>query len=220
MADWDAADLLTRFKRMRRRPSTDAGTDSDDIYALLTEAEEHWKPIIAAHYPAAMYAAAGLVALTSSDNKVWTIPSVNDEPLAVLILASETGAPLKMGPYWDPGSDYVMEGATIRITRGRELSTTPYARVIAGPTTVDANTDSTILPVRLRKLIVYHACALDAGRGGMDDPSFYEAMESDAAWGRPDNPGDVGMIGSLKLQNTLAGAAGYSGPFKYWKPNG
>ena len=205
---------------MRRRPSTDAGTSDAEWYNLLTLAEAKYKPIIVAHYPAAMYAAAGVVALTSSDNKVWTIPNVNDYALGIQILRSETGEPLKAGAYWDQGSDYVMEGATIRITRGRELSTTPYARVVAGPKAITASVDSAILPKQLRILLVYHACALDAGRGGMDDPSYYETMEKEAAWGDPDSPGDLGLLGALKIQNTLIGAAGYQGPIRWWTPNG
>ena len=218
MGDWDVAYLVASCKRMRRRPTVDAGTDSDDWYALLTVAEAHWKPIIAAHYPAAMYGAP--VAMTSSDNKVWTIPNVNSYPLALVVLRSETGLPLKAGPYWDAGSDYVMEGATIRVTRGRELSTTPYARVIAGPATINVSTGSAILPEQLRLLLVYHACALDAGRGGMDDPSYYEAMEETAAWGNRDIAGDVGMIGALKAQNVLVGARANMGPIQWWRPNG
>ncbi len=218
MADWDVADMLVRAKLMRRRPTTDAATTAAQWYLLFTMAEAHWKPIIALHHPNAMYGAP--VAMTSSDNKVWTIPSVNSMPLALIVLRTETGEPLKMGPYWDPGSDYVMEGATIRITRGRELSTTPYARVVAGPTTIDASNDSTILPEQLRLLVIYHACALDAARGGMDDPSFYEVMESKAAFGDAQIPGDVGLLGALKASNVLSGAAGYNGPYKYYQPNG
>ena len=218
MADWDSVDLLARCKFHRRRPSIDAGTDDPEWYGLLTIAEAHWKPIIAVHYPAPMLGAP--VAMTSSDDKVWTIPNVNSYPLALLVLRSETGDPLKAGAYYDLGSDYVMEGAAIRITRGRTLSTTPYARVVSGPTKIDASTDSAILPPTLRILLVYHACGLDAGRGGMDDPSYYEVMESNAAFGDPDKPGDVGLIGAAKLQNQLIGASGYAGPMKWWKPNG
>ena len=219
MADYDAADLLARAKFVRRRPSTDAGTSDPEWYSLLTLAEAKYKPLVAAPYPASMYAAAGVVALTSTDNKVWTIPDVNSYALGLQVLRSETGEPLKAGAYWDQGSDYVMEGATIRITRGRELSTVPYARVIAGPAAIDASTDSTILPEQLRILLVYHACALDAGRGGMDDPSFYETMEREAAWGDPAEPADLGLLGALKVQNRLIGAAGYAGPIRWWQPN-
>ncbi len=196
----------------------DAGTSDAEWYSLLTIAEAHWKPIIAAHYPASMYGAP--VAMTTSDNKVWTVPSVNSSPLALVVLQSENGPPLVHGPYWSLDADYAMESAgTIRVTRGREFSTTPYARVISGPTTVDASTEPTIKPVRLNILSVYRACALDAGRGGLDDPSYYETMEREAAWGDPDAPGDVGLIGGLKAQQVVGGSPG-QGIRDYWRPNG
>lgn len=223
MADWDSPDLLARCKRLRRRPETDEGTEDTDWYAMLTEAEAQWKPVIATHYPNDMFGAP--VLMTSSDSGyTYTLPGSEIDPLALLVLESATGAPLKPGAYWDQSSDYVHEGGgTIRMTNGRSrtFSAGPYARYIAGPGTIDASTDSTIKPKRLRLLLVHAACQIDASRGGMDDPAYYEALLQKAAFGNPAIPGDVGLIGSLKAgRNTLGGMAAFSGggSYAWWRP--
>ena len=59
------------------------------------------------------------------------------------------------------------------------------------------------MPKELRLLLVYRACALDASRGGRDDPAFYENLEQTAAWG--DGIGRIGMIPPLKKKNAMAG---------------
>ena len=56
MATWDVADLLQRVKDYAGRPSTDAVFTDAFWYRRLTEAEQEWKPIIAAHYPNEMWA--------------------------------------------------------------------------------------------------------------------------------------------------------------------
>lgn len=223
MADYDVADLVARCKRHRRRPSTDEGTTDADWYAMLTEAEAHWKPVLAAHVPDAMFSAP--VAMTTSDDgSTYDLPGSEDDPLALLVLRSEKGDLLKPGPYWDPNSDYVQEGGSIRMTRGRSVtfSDGPYARFIAGPGTIDAATDSTIQPARARILLVYHACELDASRGGMDDPSYYLALQQKTAFGDPAIPGDVGIIGALKAKNQTGGMAAFQGggQYRWWRPNG
>ena len=223
MAAWDTADLLARCKRLRRRPETDEGTTDADWYAMLTEAEAHWKPIVAVHGPDAMWSEP--VLMTSSDGGyTYDLPGSEEDPLALLVLKSATGDMLKPGPYWDPNSDYVDEGGTIRMTRGRAVtfSDGPYARYIAGPGTIDAATDSTIFPKRARVMLVYHACEIDASRGGMDDPAFYHALKQTAWAGDQSIPGDVGIQGALKAKNKTAGMAAFAGDgqFKWWRPNG
>lgn len=223
MADWDSPDLKDRCVRHRRRPATDEGTDPDDWYALLTEAEAHWKPVLATHYPNDMFSAP--VQLTSADGGyTYTLPSSEVDPLALLVLSSATGRPLKPGPYWDRMSDYVLEEGRIRMTLGRAVSFAdgPYARYVTGPASITAGVESTIKPKRARLIIVYHACMLDAMRGGMDDPSPYEKEAQWTAFGNPSIPGDVGIIGSLKKRDSLAGMAAFAGGGEYawWRPNG
>lgn len=223
MAEFDTADLVSRCQLYRRRPSTDEATTTPNWYTMLSDAERHWKRIIAAHYPKQMYGAPQ--ALTSSDGGyTYTFPSSEQSPLAVLVLSSPTGTVLNPGPYWSSEHDYVLESGQIRMTlgRARTFADGPYARFVTAPAAITESVTSTIKPVELRQIIVYHACALDAMRGGMDDPAPYEKMAQWAAWGNPNLPGDVGMIGALKAQDTMGGLAARAGGsgFKYWRPNG
>ena len=55
MATWDVADLLQRVQDYAGRPTTDAVFTDAFWYRRLTEAEQEWKPIIAAHYPNEMW---------------------------------------------------------------------------------------------------------------------------------------------------------------------
>lgn len=221
MADFDTADLVSRCQLYRRRPATDEATTTANWYTMLSDAERHWKPVIAAHYPNQMYGAPQL--LTSSDGGyTYVFPSSEQSPLAVLVLSSATGRPLLSGAYWDSGKDYVLEAGQIRMTLGRAVTFAggPYARFIAAPAAITASVTSTILPAYLRQIIVYHACALDAMRGGMDDPAPYDRMAQQAAFGNPAILGDPGMLGALKKQDTLGGMAAFAGGGEYawWRP--
>jgi len=221
MALYDSADLLQRLTDLLGRPSTDAVFTPTYKYRLLTQAEGEIKPMIATHCPHAMWSAPAQ--MTTSDNKVYTLAGGVTEPIKLLVLESLTGRPLKPGPFWDPESDYVWEGGnTIRITAGRErtFAAGPYARVITPPTTIDANTGSTIEPDRLRILLVYKAASLAARRGyGTFEPQYFDDLFDEAAWGIP-GTGHVGLIGALKKTDVRGGLASIEGGgiFPYWRP--
>lgn len=55
MGTWSTADLLQRVQDYAGRPTTDAVFTDAFWYRRLTEAEQEWKPIIAAHYPNEMW---------------------------------------------------------------------------------------------------------------------------------------------------------------------
>lgn len=220
MADWDTADLVARCKRRRRRPDTDVGVDDEDWYAFLTEAESEWKPVIAQHFPEEMFGAP--VQLTTSDEVVYTFPGVTESPLALVVMDSLNGYPLLPGPFWSDSNDYVWEGTTIRMCRNqpRSFPNGPYARFVSPPGTIDADTDSTILPARLRALLVEQACALQASAGGYDDPGPYEDRLKQLAFGDP-NLGTLGLLGGLKVAHWMGGSEAIDGGIRrWWKPNG
>ena len=222
MATWDSPDLLQRVRDEIGRPDVDAVFPDAKVYRWLTAAESHWKPIIAVHAPDDLWSAPAILT-AASDEKTFTFPSSEVDPLQFMLLTSATGRPLKAGPYWDNQSDYVVEKGIIRITAGRSMSFpdgAPYIRMITGPADIDANTDSTIFPKRLRILLVYHACAAMARTGmGLGDPSYYQDAMDEAAFGNP-LTGDVGMIGALKARDQLGGLSGIAGDgtYKWWQP--
>jgi len=224
MANWDAADLLQRCRDEIGRPDADSVFPNAKVYRYLTSAEAHWKPIIAAHHPDDMWDAPAILT-AAADEQTFTFPESETDPLAFMLFTSLTGRPLKPGPYWDRESDYVVEKGIIRITNGRSFTFedgAPYMRQINAPGTIDASTDSTIFPARLRVLLVYHACAGMARTGmGLGDPSFYQDAMDEAAWGNP-MTGDVGMIGALKARDQLGGMSGIAGggEYRFWRPNG
>ena len=225
MALWDSPYLLEQAKLLRSRPGTDERTSDAQWYTMLTLAEAHWKPIVAAVAPGEMFSAP--VQMTTSDaGATYILPSSEVDPISLRVFtSSDLRTELFPGAESDLSKDYTHDsGGTIRMIGGaRTFSDGPYARFVAGPTTVNASTESTILPKRARILLVYFACALDASRGGMDDPAFYRALEQKAWTGDPLIDGDIGIKGSLMMRDFYAGVAATRGD--RWKarwmyPNG
>ena len=224
MATWDSADLLQRVRDLLNRPTIDQLFDDPKIYRWLTEAEAYWKPIIVAHYPDEMWSAPTLMT-PAVDGKTFDFPVGVTDPIRFEVLESLTGLPLKRGAFWDPGSDYVLESGRIRITGGRSRSFidgAPYVRYITAPGDIDASTESTINPPRLRALLAYGAAEMACRSGAAwGDPSYFEERAQTLAWGSP-NVGDVGLIGQLKTIDHRGGMASLEGsrPWAYWRPNG
>lgn len=77
MATWDVADLLQRVKDYAGRPTTDAVFTDAFWYRRLTEAEQEWKPIIAAHYPNEMWVGPYLMRSISDERFVFGDVCVN-----------------------------------------------------------------------------------------------------------------------------------------------
>lgn len=186
-------------------PSTTEFPAATDWYAWLTEAQQHYYRVFATHCPYVLMTAPTL--LTSADSGVtYAMPS-SVVPLAVELYDRLNGRLLRAGAYWDVGADYVWEGTKIRFpgNKAKTFTSGPYLRYVAPPTTIDGSTAPTLQPDNARTLLVAHAVGLWAERGGMRDPSVFWTRERKMAWGDPEVPGDVGIVGALKLQNPWLG---------------
>lgn len=213
MATWDSADCLARFKRYANRPSSDESFADADCYALLTEAQREWVGVFAAMVPWAMMGAPTLMS-TADSGATYTF-SGSITPLAVQVFDATNGRLLRPGAYWDSQADYVWEGSKIRMPRGstKTFAAGPYARYITQPGVIDGSTEPTLLPDYARILLIYRALIkwTEVG-GGFQDPETYRTAEQRAWVGNPAT-GDVGILGTLKMQNPFYGAAAFSSPW-------
>lgn len=221
MAIWDSADLLARVKRYVNRPATDESITDPDYFAFLTEAENHWKPILATHYPGPMYVPP--TKLSTSDGGVtYDFPGGITPIGNVELYRNPRGDPLHIGYFGDPTADAVVEGDRIRMVRGRArtFSDGPYARWVSPPGIIDAATQSTIEPAQNRILLIWDALERWAIRSGEKDPAFFQKKRRDAWSGDPAEPGDVGILGWLKRQVWNSGEAAIAGhgPVPWYRP--
>lgn len=205
MANWDSADLLARFKLHALRPTNDQQITDTQIYQLLADAQFDYYQVFATHCPHVLIGAPA--AMSTADSGVTYTFASSVRPLYVEIFDSATGRLLVPAAYWDGCGDYVWEGDNIRMVRGRSRSFTPYARVIAPPTVLASGVEPVLVPDYARILLVHRAVATWALRGGLRDSAPFEKKEKDEAWGDPQRPGDIGIIGNLKTQNPFAGMA-------------
>jgi hypothetical protein len=131
--------------------------------------------------------------------------------LYVLIYDSASGNLLRPGSYDDPNADYVWEDDKIRMTRdqARTFASGPTCRIMAPPTQIDGSTAPTLKPDHARILLIYHAAAEWARRGGKRDPKPFETKEHELAWGK-DGTGDIGIVGALKASNPFLGMMAYA----------
>jgi hypothetical protein len=177
---WDRNDLLARVQRDSGVPTTTAFPTPGDWYSWLTQAEQYWKPKLAAEYPYAMMTPPTLM-LTSDGGVTFTFPN-ETAPLAVEIYSSLVGDRMRVGQYADTGADYVWQVSSIRMPSNQPQGFSdgaPYARYVTSPGTIDANTDSTMLPAFTRQLLVDRALIYWATRGGLRDASPFEKREKE-----------------------------------------
>jgi hypothetical protein len=201
MALWDAADLLARSKRLLNRPTSDQGMTDADWYAFLTEGQAKWFEIIATHAPHVLYG--DPEQLTTADGgETYDFASTPFPGGHIEVRQSRSGPVLRIGQDWEASADFTWEGDKLRVPDGqsRTFSDGPFARYVAAPAVIDASTAPTLKPPAARLLIVYDALAHAAVRMGTHDPATFRDLEQRAAWGDPRNPGDVGIIGTLKTQ--------------------
>ena len=213
MAFYDSADLLLRLKRLLVRPSVDQAPAPDaamdtTLYSFLEEAQLHWTRELATHVPESMYI---FEKLTTADSGVSY--DFSGEPLGEYELRrTPTGALMIPCPEWEQGGDYVPAGQKIRFPGqlARTFANGPWARYVKMPTVLDATHDPTLLPVHARQLLVPRAAVYFATRGGLRDPKPYQDLEDELWYGNAER-GEVGILGSLKTQAFLQGAAAVSG---------
>jgi hypothetical protein len=159
---WAAADLLTRFNSLARRPATDA-VGTPEKYSYLAQGQVDALLDIALLAPDAFFVAP--VALTAAaDRKTFTFPS-SIRPVGPVELYPSLAA-IPDSPMVE-GVDFMAEGSQIRITNNRAHAGDIYARYVAMPSDIDASTEPTLAPPQARELIVFKAVALFAEAGGL-----------------------------------------------------
>lgn len=212
MATWDASDLLDRVKLYAAVPANSEETTDAQFYALMTEAEREWVGIMAAQFPNILMGPPELMS-TPDSGKTYYV-SASATPLAIQVFDGLNGSLILPGTYWDDSSRYVWEGDHLRWPRdaSRTFGDGPYARYVRQPAAaLSATASMTLKPDYARILIVYRTLAKWATIGDLRDPTIWERREREAWMGNPTNPGDVGILGTLKLQNPFYGAASYGG---------
>jgi hypothetical protein len=180
-------------------------------YLLLELAQSYWTGVFAVHFPYLMMSAP--TALTTADGGLtYTFPG-GIYPLAVeLYDATGPATLLRPGAYFDSSADIVWEGNQIRFPQNQgNFGINPVARYVAPPGVLDASTPPTLMPPHARMLLVYRAVGQWAAQGGMRDPGGYFGLEQRAWLGNPAT-GDVGLLGTLKLQNTWYGGSAIEMP--------
>ena len=195
---WTSADLLARCYREAKRPTTDSSTSDAEWYDRLSEAQDRWTAIFAVHCPHVLIG--DPEQLTTSDNKVYTMSAF---PLGgVEIRHGRNGPVLLPGPEFGDATDFVVEGQNVRMAHNQERTFTDglWARYVPTGTVIDAGTEPTLKPEWARELLVLQAVANWSEEGGLRDPSPFLRRLQHRAWGDPNTPGDVGIVGALKLQ--------------------
>jgi hypothetical protein len=203
VATWDSADLLERLKRELQRPAVDEATTDAELYQYLSDGQEHWHGILAAHVPEANLSAPELMA-TADGGLTYSflnVPFPSAPAGRVVLRDGRSGPVLVPGNDWDDWADYIIERDKIRIPSGR-TRTFPnglyaqYVRPIENP--ISASVQPQLQPSWARRLIVYRAAA-DFATAIKQNAEPFLRKEQHAAWGDPHNPGDVGILGQLKL---------------------
>lgn len=208
---WDSSDVLARVKLYAGLPTNTEEMADADWFMLMTEAEREWVGTMAAQYPYLMMGAPAL--MSSEDSGLTYHLTASATPLAIQVFDAPNGSLLRPGAFWDSDAGYVWEGERIRFPKNatRTFANGPYARYVAQPTAaLSATATMTLKPDYARILVVYRTLAKWASIGNLGDPSVWERRERQAWMGDPQSPGDVGILGALKLQNPFYGAASYS----------
>lgn len=221
MADFDAADLLSRFQTVTGLGSNTTDTSTTAIYALLSNGQRRMAQVLAAHCPWTQITAP--TAITSSDSGVtYTLASY---PLGHFELYDGVAGPqiLPVGYGQNAWDGYVLEGQTVRWpgNRARTFANGLYARYLAVPSAISGSSAPTLKPEYARQGIVYMAASEWAHHGGDVDPAPYDELLQQFLWGDPRMPGDVGLIGALKTQAAGMGmGAGVGVPGAWWRGQG
>jgi hypothetical protein len=175
MATYDSSDLLSRFNRLAKRPSSDEITDAVK-YALLAQAQMDVIYEIAIRAPYALYQ--DPAALSTSDNKEFTFGTDGNghavTPYGYVGIYPSLNAIPDMP--WVKGLDYLDEGTLIRIPNNRTYGGTLYWRGIATPADIASGTQPALRPAPARVLIVIKAVWNFALEGGAR-PALADAME-------------------------------------------
>lgn len=162
MAQFDAADLLARVRRITRTPTPAAVFPTDaDMYAFITEAAIDAENRISSTHPKAGIGAPTLMA-TADGGKTYTFGADSDANNIVPLGAVEIFPSLEAIPDWPlcEYDEYLIEGDKIRIPNNQSrtfAAGAPYARFWTPTLKIDGSTAPTLKPVQARTLIVWGA---------------------------------------------------------------
>jgi hypothetical protein len=202
-----STDLLAQFKATSQVGTNYEGTSDAEIYRLLSNAQQRLYRIFAAHVPDILVGSPEQLT-TSDGGYTYNFAAF---PLGHAELRDGRNGPILVpGPDWDESLDvYVPEGQKVRFpgNRRRTFANGLWARYVATPGVIDASTQPTLQPPNARQALVYDACVEWATQGGYRDPAPFQLLRQHELWGDPANPGDVGIIPSLKMQH-MVGAVG------------
>jgi hypothetical protein len=201
MAEFDSADLLQRFKDTAQLGATYEGTSDAAIYGLLSNGQRRVAGMVASLAPWTNYGAPE--ALTTSDGGyTYTFTS---QPIGVIeIREGRSGAVLLPAVDWDGSDGYLIEQGRVRWPNGRTRSFASglYARYMPMPSVISAVSEPTLMPVELRLAVVYDAVSEWAMQGGYRDPAPFQRLRQQVLYGDPTQPGDIGLLGALRVQET------------------
>lgn len=221
---WGRLHLHQMLRTLAGRPETDEALTPELIDQLLTLAQAHWYGAIAAIVPEALY---GPPHRLESRDGGYTYEFGHDEygrpidPMGhVQLMRGSAGGPvIRPGVPWSPGG-FITEQGRLRWTDGRphRFAEGLWGRWVTPPGPIDESHEPTLVPIDARMLLVYRALVLWAKRGkGVTDPAHWESEEM-RLWAGAPEAGDYGLIGRLRTQYDLAGAAHLEGDetLRWW----
>lgn len=201
MADWDSADLLSRFRRVTLTTSNTADTNDTAAYQLLSNAQRRICTILAAVAPNSQVSAQELLT-TSDSGRTYALTYF---PLSHLELydGSENGVQIFPAAYSQNAYDgFVLDAQTIRWPGGitRTFGNGLYARYVRTPAAISGASAPSLQPPHARQAVVYDAASEWAHEGGVADPAPFDDQCNKILRGNPAVPGDIGIIGMLQTQ--------------------
>lgn len=206
MALFDGPDLLARCVRMAARPGVDADMNAATWYDILTEAQIHWMRVLATHVPFINYAPPTQL-YTPDSGATYYFDDGTHNPQEfwgeVELRNGRNGELVLVGDEFDPRTELAPEQFLFRVPGGytRLFTNGLWGRRVIVPGVLDGSSNVPVMkPVSARLLLVYRACIIYASRGGYYDPQPYIDLENSTAWGDKSQPGDIGLIGTLKRQ--------------------
>lgn len=216
MAWTSSAELLAAFRSECGLPSVNDEFPSDSsgdnrIYDYLSLAQQEVVREIASIAPRSQWPTSPEKLTTADGGFTYSFASY---PFGhVDIRESRTGRLLVPGAEWDTSADYVPLGQTIRMTDNRQVTFTdgPYGFYAAIPPDISDSQEPTLEPSHARQLILWRALSKWAKKGGLRDPSPFDAEYQRIAWGDPRLPGDIGLVGALRVQYARTGGSQVNG---------
>lgn len=179
MANYDRADCIRRLQRALARPTTDAELPlAVDSLAdeLLCDAQIEVAERLAMEVPESNYAPIALTSAGGGDtNKLFQTASASVEWIGTIELYRDStlrGLPLSLGAFWDPRSEFTVEGSRgVRLSCGRTKAyPTLTARAFVKPLNATSYPPS-LVPATLQRAVVQLAAAEFCDRGGKRNPA-------------------------------------------------